>query len=549
MGNELSNAERLLQEIKRSATQANLITIRYVAMAFIPMASFMLYLGYNTPHIPSFLLRVYIIMSSGLLLIFSPPPAAEAEVGERHRLIETLYGGTIPICLVLINGLSPIYSHTQSLFIMTMFGLAAFFRIPHRKALFLYTLLCILEISLLVRGISDEKILRTNIILCIVVSAISLLLSRLVYSRWEKAYRTQRLIEDHRTELERKERELRESEHKYKALVQNFPNGIVAMYDNDLRFLLADGKGFEPFGLKGCALQNKVVWECLPAEIASILGPLFRRTLSGEENTTEVEISGRTCEVHLLPLRNADGQINAGMIVSMDVTERKRAEALREDVERMTRHDIKTPLNAIMGMADLLLEEDLPPDIQEGIKIIRKSGLRVFNIVNHSLNLLKMERGTYHFHSLPVNLLNLIAKIWEEMGPLAKARQVGMNLTLYGKTPTQGDRFIAQAEELLCYTMLANLLRNAVEASPHNGIVSVELTDKETFRQIRIRNLGEVPEQIRDRFFEKFVTHGKPGGTGLGAYSAKLIVRTLGGSITLDDSTPNETVIILTLPA
>ncbi|MFW5487720.1 MAG: ATP-binding protein [Desulfovibrio sp.] len=543
-----SNAQRLMKEIRRSATLENLISLRYVAMGFIPMTAFMLYLQYDTFRAPSTLLRLYIILASVIYLFFSTPPVEESGIRHRHQIVEILYGTTIAPCMILLNGFNPLYAHSQSIFIMTMFGLAAFFRVEWKKALFFFIFLGGLE-AFLIRNEPNWAVLQTQFILCAVVTVISLLLSRLVYLRWENSYKTKRLIEEQKLELERKERELRESERKYKALVQNFPNGIVAMFDYDLRFILADGKGLTQFGLLGCALQNKIIWDCLPQELASTLGPLFRQTLEGQESTTEISLNDHTLEMHLLPLRDAEGNIAAGMVVSMDITERKRSEALREDVERMTRHDIKTPLNAIMGMTDLLLEDDLPPDIQEGIKIIRKSGLRVFNIVNQSLNMLKMERGTYHFHGLPVNLLTLIDKIWEELRPLANARQVGIDLTLNGKTPPANGHFMVLGEELLCYTMLANLLKNAVEASPRNAVISVDLTNSDPSRKIRIQNLGEVPSQIRKKFFEKFVTYGKPGGTGLGAYSARLIAITLGGSIHLDATIPGETIIHLTLPS
>jgi PAS domain S-box-containing protein len=548
MEKEKTNVQNFIKEKQRSATLANLLSLRYVAMAFIPMAALMLYIFFNTITSVAIIIRSYIIVSSAVFLVLFPPPTVENEIGTRHKVAETIYGVTISLSLILLNGMTPLYHQNQSLFIMTMFALAAFFRIPHRKSLILFPLLGIVEALLLVQNSTEPLLLNSGLLLCAVVSVVSLLLSRMIYARWEKAFTTQRLIEAHRHELQRKERELRESERKYRVLVENFPNGIVAMFDHDLRFHLADGKGLEHLGLGSCTLKNQLIWDCLTPETSSVLGPLFRKTLSGKESTAEVELMDRTCELHLLPLHDSEGRINAGMVVSMDVTERKRAEALREDVERMTRHDIKTPLNAIMGMADLLLEEELPEDIQEGLKIIRKSGFRVFNIVNQSLNMLKMERGTYHYHSLPVNLLKLIQKIWEETKHLARARQVGVDLTLNGKTPEESSRFIVQGEELLCYTMLANLIKNAVEASPRGGTISVNLSDRETWKKIRIRNLGEVPKEIRDKFFDKFTTHGKPGGTGLGAYSARLIARTLGGSITLDTSISGETVLTVVLP-
>lgn len=65
---------------------------------------------------------------------------------------------------------------------------------------------------------------------------------------------------------------------------------------------------------------------------------------------------------------------------------------------------------------------------------------------------------------------------------------------------------------------------------------------------LRVRNPGAVPESVRSRFFGKYVTSGKYGGTGLGAYSARLMATAQGGTLELDASTPGSTTLILKLP-
>jgi signal transduction histidine kinase len=67
--------------------------------------------------------------------------------------------------------------------------------------------------------------------------------------------------------------------------------------------------------------------------------------------------------------------------------------------------------------------------------------------------------------------------------------------------------------------------------------------------KVAVCNQGEVPPEIRDRFFEKYATAGKKQGTGLGTYSAKLIARTHGGDVALDTSEPGFTSVIVSFPA
>ena len=99
---------------------------------------------------------------------------------------------------------------------------------------------------------------------------------------------------------------------------------------------------------------------------------------------------------------------------------------------------------------------------------------------------------------------------------------------------------------MLCYSLLQNLVKNACEAAPPGTQISVTVHDQDPL-QIVVENKGAVPEDIRERFFEKFVTKGKQGGTGLGTYSAKLLAEAQGGQIALDVSDEADTTTITVL--
>jgi signal transduction histidine kinase len=103
-------------------------------------------------------------------------------------------------------------------------------------------------------------------------------------------------------------------------------------------------------------------------------------------------------------------------------------------------------------------------------------------------------------------------------------------------------------DALLCYSLFQNLIKNACEAAPDNSRVTVVLNDENPLR-IVIQNKGAVPSEIRASFFDKFVTHGKYGGAGLGTYSAKLLTEAQNGAISMDVSDiEKQTTITITLP-
>jgi signal transduction histidine kinase len=91
-------------------------------------------------------------------------------------------------------------------------------------------------------------------------------------------------------------------------------------------------------------------------------------------------------------------------------------------------------------------------------------------------------------------------------------------------------------------------MKNALEATPRAVPVEVSLARRGARLDLSVRNHGEVPEAIRGRFFQKHVTAGKSRGTGLGAYSARLIAEAHGGSVELDASEPGWTTVRLRLP-
>jgi two-component system sensor histidine kinase/response regulator len=221
---------------------------------------------------------------------------------------------------------------------------------------------------------------------------------------------------------------------------------------------------------------------------------------------------------------------------------------LREEVEHIGRHDLKNPLMIILNVPGMLVSKpNITPDQKKLLKMIEDAGRKMLEMINRSIDILKMENGIYEMHPASVDVIAVARQIVLANTQAAAEKNVAIELSVNGIPAGAANALTVVAEELLLYSMLANLVRNAVEACPPGGSVSLSFSSEKAC-VIMIHNAGAIPEKIRSRFFGKFATAEKRGGTGLGAYSAKLIATTLGGTIGFETSEDTGTTITVTLP-
>ena len=226
------------------------------------------------------------------------------------------------------------------------------------------------------------------------------------------------------------------------------------------------------------------------------------------------------------------------------------AEQLKQDVDRIVRHDMKTPLNGVIGFSDLLINDENmeTKQRQECLHIIQDSAYKALHMINLSLGIFRMEQGGYQLTSIKVDLLPLILRVLADIKSQTNNANHNVQTLLHNQPVTENDHFPIFGEELLCYSMFANLLKNAFEASPDKEMITITLEQEDTMASVEIHNQGTVPEDIRDHFFDKYITSGKSHGTGLGTYSARLIAQTQGGGISMTSSDTDGTRITIQLP-
>ncbi|MDC0335314.1 PAS domain S-box protein [Pseudodesulfovibrio sp.] len=249
------------------------------------------------------------------------------------------------------------------------------------------------------------------------------------------------------------------------------------------------------------------------------------------------------------PVRDGEETIVNFVVVKDDITERKRLERLKSDVERIVRHDLKSPIMSFIWVPRSLRKAENITE-QQAILLgeMEDSAHRLLKMVNLSLDLFKMEEGTYHFVPEDLNILRIIQNVLHDLERTLTARKVTVNVLVSGRPATDGDCLVLRGEELLTHSMMSNLIANAVEASETGDTVTVDCSHDKEMR-ISVHNAALVPEDVRETFFDKYATSGKRFGTGLGTYSARLVAETQGGHIRMESASDSGTTVIVTFPS
>ncbi|MCU0549698.1 MAG: PAS domain-containing protein [Leptolyngbya sp. Prado105] len=134
---------------------------------------------------------------------------------------------------------------------------------------------------------------------------------------------------------EHSERQTRWQEPLYRALAQHIPNGSVALFDHELRYLLCAGEKLMTVGLEAEAMVGQSIWQVFPPEIAQQIEPQYRAALSGETVIQEVQYEQKFYETRAVPVFNQAGEISWGMVLTQNITDRKQIErSLRDSEER-----------------------------------------------------------------------------------------------------------------------------------------------------------------------------------------------------------------------
>ncbi len=312
---------------------------------------------------------------------------------------------------------------------------------------------------------------------------------------------------------------------------------------------------------------DQIIGRSIVLEVQSESAPAFLPDGSKSYDQEIVTREGmRSISWKEVPVRDGEGRVVEVQRVGRDVTARVAAErALAEAGEKaeaasraksrflaVVSHEVRTPLNGILGMADLLLDTSLSPEQQTYAQAVKTSGDALLGLIEEILDFSKIEAGRLDLESVPFDLAGVVTDVVELLAPRAQAKGIEIAADLDDDLP---QRVVGDAARLR--QVLLNLASNAVKFTDEGGVaVRVERADIGRIR-FTVSDTGPgVGAEAQERIFREFeqgdsTLARRHGGTGLGLAIAERIVERMGGDIALQSALENGSVFSFTvdLPA
>ena len=342
-------------------------------------------------------------------------------------------------------------------------------------------------------------------------------------------------------QIQRQMRDLKRRQEEFTAITENMSEGFLVI-DQETRVLTYN------------SAVLRLLYAQVPTEEGESVYALNRE--AGFRRCVEEALAGRRCEQLLekdddcrqiiaSPVEQ-DGQIAGAVLVILDVTEKEQRERLRREFTANVSHELKTPLQSIIGSAELL-ENGLvkPEDQPRFLNRIHQEADRLVALINDILRLSQLDEGGALPHE-QVSVLELAQEAARSLTAQAAAQAVHISVT-----GTAGTVFGVRR---LLYEIARNLCENAVKYNVPGGSVTVEVaeTDRDVALLVRDTGIG-IPEGDQSRVFERFYrvdkSHSRAiGGTGLGLSIVKHAVAYHHGTLRLESQPGKGTVITVTLP-
>jgi signal transduction histidine kinase len=328
-------------------------------------------------------------------------------------------------------------------------------------------------------------------------------------------------------------------------LRKDLPPGAAPVGRTTLRTLRAQLSRLRPLSaLEELRTQN--------TELTAALADLQHRQEELRAVNAELEETNHGVMALYSELSEELEETNRGVVALYAELEEK-SDQLREAGEAKNRfwaaisHELRTPVNGVIGLARLLLDPAADPLTEEQrhqITLIRDTGGTLLAMVNELLDMARAEQGRLEPHPAPVDVPALLAELAELLTPMAE--QAGLSLVV---DAADAPRAFVTDPEMLS-RILRNLVGNGLKFTEEGEVrLSVRRAGDDVEFAVADTGVG-IPTDERERVFEEF--HRVPGsvgyGTGLGLPFARRLARVLGGEVTLDSAVGVGTTATVRLP-
>ncbi len=339
----------------------------------------------------------------------------------------------------------------------------------------------------------------------------------------------------------------------------------VAVVDEDFRIQYVNGAFREVLSLPGESwrdFRGRHVRQVLEKKR---LLKMVRAAMHGKSDEREISLREREVLVRAAPIRSAEpdsslvssangngsapSEPTGAVLVLMDVTQIHALERVRRDFVANLSHEMKTPLTAIRGFSETLLDGSLegPPEQRRFLSIIRQHAIRMSHLTDDLLRLARIEAGKLEARPLPVQLAGIIDSVLESARLKAEERTL---MASVGEDAPQ-----IETDPALLTEILENLVDNAIRYSAADGRVEIKTTFGNGELLIHVIDDGVgIPKAHLTRIFERFyrvdaARSRKLGGTGLGLAIARHMVEVLGGRIEVKSAPKKGSQFTVALPA
>lgn len=355
--------------------------------------------------------------------------------------------------------------------------------------------------------------------------------------------------------LQEQMEQLIENEHRLESVIANMISGIIVIGRDDNIIIMnkaAEGiLGMPADRVIGNAFDR--LQQSLPFEQL-----VYNCIEKGEHVRDEIVLyypEEKTIDLHIIPLV-LDAPKSAGLVIVLhDITAIRKLERMRSEFVANVSHELKTPIAAVKGFAETLLNGSVQDQAttESFLQIIYDESERLNRLIGDILELSKIETKQEPLQPVPIQMDSFLHSIVEMMMPQAKGKQISIEL----ETPT--DIYIEGDEDKLRQVFL-NLLSNAINYTPEHGSVHVSLKTKgeqdgdydHIVVSVKDTGIG-IPRKDLPRIFERFYRVDKArsrgsGGTGLGLSIVKHLVELHRGSIRVESALGYGSIFTVELP-